>query len=454
MSRPTPSAQSRLNYSSRLLMSASSWMLSISRNGDSTISQSNLFRCLPACALKKLFLMLKQNFLCVGMCPSPLVLSLDVTEKSLVPSSLLPPVRCLYTPIRSPSQAFPSPSWKVPALSASPGWQMLQPLNPLCGPLLDAVHCVRASLWLGSPEADTVVQLRSPLCSGERKGHRLNLLLRLGTSSAAGTQTLFGSCRSEKELFFCRCESQASTPWVSPFLKPASADSSCPSFGTAPPLGDVDGPQRAAPAGREPILPRPSPQEEACRDAPSLPPAGAAARVEAGDALCGAPPPPPGPWTPPSAAGIPPGFFCRNRFSGHCAPRWPASPRTCGRGAGLLSLLRVGWSSKRPVVRNSFVRSCWKSQPRAAAFPRHGRHPAVPPGAPRSPWPSQKEFTEDLQAEPQKCWASCSVCCLLLLALFCPDVPVPVAFFYSENRWQEKKIHIPLPIWFKVLLSC
>lgn len=123
--------------------------------------------------------------------------------------------------------------------------------------MLDALHCVHASLLLGSPEPDTVVQLWSHLCSGERKGHRLNLLLRVGTSSAASTQTLFCSCRSEKELFFCRCKSQASTSWVSPFLKPASADLSCPSFGRAPPLGDVMVPSARLLPAESPSCPGP-----------------------------------------------------------------------------------------------------------------------------------------------------------------------------------------------------
>ena len=111
---------------------------------------------------------------------------------------------------------------------------MLKSPNCLCGPSLDCLRYVHVSLLLGSPELGTALQLWSHQCSEEGKDHPLNLPLRLSTSSATSTLTLFSSCRSEKELFSRHCKYQASTSWESSFLNPISTDSSCPFFGTAP----------------------------------------------------------------------------------------------------------------------------------------------------------------------------------------------------------------------------
>ena len=70
-------------------------------------------------AVRTCFLIFRGNLLCFSLWPWPLVLSLSTTEKSLAPSSLHPPLRYLYTLVRSP-WAFSSPGWTVPALSAFP----------------------------------------------------------------------------------------------------------------------------------------------------------------------------------------------------------------------------------------------------------------------------------------------------------------------------------------------
>ena len=52
--------------------------------------------------IKKSFLMVKLIFPCFNLSPLPLVLSLGTTEKNLAPSSQHPPLRYLYTLMRSP----------------------------------------------------------------------------------------------------------------------------------------------------------------------------------------------------------------------------------------------------------------------------------------------------------------------------------------------------------------
>jgi len=74
--------RSRVTYS-RLHRTWSRQVLNISREGDSTTSLGSLFQCSVTLRVKKFFLMFSWNLLC----PLPLVLSLDTTEKSLAPSS-------------------------------------------------------------------------------------------------------------------------------------------------------------------------------------------------------------------------------------------------------------------------------------------------------------------------------------------------------------------------------
>ena len=77
--------RSRVTYS-RLHRTLSRQVLNISREGDSTTSLGSLFQCSVALRGTKFFLMFRRNFLCLSLCPLPLVLSLG-TEKSLAPSS-------------------------------------------------------------------------------------------------------------------------------------------------------------------------------------------------------------------------------------------------------------------------------------------------------------------------------------------------------------------------------
>ena len=70
------------------------------QHGDSTNSRSNLFQCLTTLTSKKFVLTFKWNFLYFNLCFSPLVLLLHIT-KSLTLSSLLAPIRHLYTLVRS-----------------------------------------------------------------------------------------------------------------------------------------------------------------------------------------------------------------------------------------------------------------------------------------------------------------------------------------------------------------
>lgn len=69
------------------------WVLTISRDRDYPTSLDNLCQYLVTVRIwrkkKKCFLMFKQNFLYIHLCPLPPVLSLDTTEKTLICPSLL-----------------------------------------------------------------------------------------------------------------------------------------------------------------------------------------------------------------------------------------------------------------------------------------------------------------------------------------------------------------------------
>jgi len=81
-----PPCRSRVTYS-RLHRTLSRQVLNISREGDSTTSLGRLFQCSITLRVKKFFFVLSWNFLCFSLCPLPLVLSLDTTEKCLASSS-------------------------------------------------------------------------------------------------------------------------------------------------------------------------------------------------------------------------------------------------------------------------------------------------------------------------------------------------------------------------------
>jgi len=65
-----PPCRSRVTYS-RLHRTVSRWVLSISREGDSTTSLGSLFQCSVTLRGKKFFLMFTRNFLFVPVAPCP-----------------------------------------------------------------------------------------------------------------------------------------------------------------------------------------------------------------------------------------------------------------------------------------------------------------------------------------------------------------------------------------------
>ena len=82
---------------STLPMTMFSWVLNISKSGDSTTSLGSLFQCLTTLTVKKVFLMFKFNFTYFSLCPLLLLLSLVTTERRLTSSpSFFSPVRYLY----------------------------------------------------------------------------------------------------------------------------------------------------------------------------------------------------------------------------------------------------------------------------------------------------------------------------------------------------------------------
>jgi len=82
---PTP-CPSRLTQS-RLHSTASRRGWNISKEGDSTTSLRSLCQDSFSLRGKKFFLIFSWNFLCLSLCPLPLVLSLGTTGKSLALSS-------------------------------------------------------------------------------------------------------------------------------------------------------------------------------------------------------------------------------------------------------------------------------------------------------------------------------------------------------------------------------
>jgi len=83
--------KARVGYS-RLPRTVSIQVFNTSKDGDSTTSLGHLFQCLTMLTVKKLCLMFKWHLLYFSLCPWPLVLSQDTTEKSLALSPLLPSI--------------------------------------------------------------------------------------------------------------------------------------------------------------------------------------------------------------------------------------------------------------------------------------------------------------------------------------------------------------------------
>lgn len=95
------------------------------------------------------------------MCCISFILSRSTSEKSLSTSSLLPPMRRLWTLVRT-----------LPNFLCLSLCQMLQSLRYLCE-LLDLLQDTHVCLVLGTPKLDPEPQMWSHSCSTERKDHLL-----------------------------------------------------------------------------------------------------------------------------------------------------------------------------------------------------------------------------------------------------------------------------------------
>lgn len=99
----------------------------------------------------------RENLLCFGLCPWPLILSLSTTEKSWTPSSLQLPFRSLQTFVRSPwSLAFTRLCSSISLSSyerCSSPFVILVALAGLCLELDPAQNWTQYS-WCGLPSAE------------------------------------------------------------------------------------------------------------------------------------------------------------------------------------------------------------------------------------------------------------------------------------------------------------
>lgn len=87
---------------SRLLKTMSSWILNMFKGGCSTDTLGNLFQLLPPLTVKKLFFCLNRILsISIHVCPI-----LFCHQTLLALSSLPPPIRYLYTLIRSPEPSL------------------------------------------------------------------------------------------------------------------------------------------------------------------------------------------------------------------------------------------------------------------------------------------------------------------------------------------------------------
>lgn len=125
---------------------------SISEDGDFTAFPGNLCQCLTTLTVKTCVFAVTQSLLCFSLYPSPPVLSLGANEKSLFPSSLHPPFRCLCTLMN------PERSLSLVNSPSSLTGQMLQSLNHLGGLLLNSLQYVHISQAQWSPELGSVLQ--------------------------------------------------------------------------------------------------------------------------------------------------------------------------------------------------------------------------------------------------------------------------------------------------------
>lgn len=97
----------------------------ISKEVDSTASLGNLLHCLTTHS-KNLIHDFRWNFMSFNLCPFCFVLSLNTTDKSLLPSSS---------------------GWPVPALSSLSAWEMLQFFPHISSPSLKLLLVYRAKFF-------------------------------------------------------------------------------------------------------------------------------------------------------------------------------------------------------------------------------------------------------------------------------------------------------------------
>lgn len=96
--------------------------------GESTASLGNN-SCVRPLTVKQCSPMFKSNSLLFILCPSPLVVSVGTTEKTLAPCSSFSPVKYLYTSLRSPLNLQLSRPNSSDSLITSFLWEMLWSLS-------------------------------------------------------------------------------------------------------------------------------------------------------------------------------------------------------------------------------------------------------------------------------------------------------------------------------------
>lgn len=110
-------------------------VLNICKGRDSTTALDNLFQSLIILTVKEVFIIFKWDFLY----PLTFICSLDTSEKSQAPSSILTSIRNVQKQIKSPEPSL----LKAKQSQLSQHlliFRMLQTLNHLSGPLLDMLE--------------------------------------------------------------------------------------------------------------------------------------------------------------------------------------------------------------------------------------------------------------------------------------------------------------------------
>lgn len=133
----------------------SCWVLNILKDGDSTISLSNLFQYWITLKVKHWLSVFRWNFLVYNLCPLLLLLSVSSAEKCLAHSFSFLPIRYAFTSLRSPLNLLFSrlksllEGWSL--LSWNSGlWSFFTSWFLLSGPWTPPSHgpCSQDCLWL------------------------------------------------------------------------------------------------------------------------------------------------------------------------------------------------------------------------------------------------------------------------------------------------------------------